>query len=98
MVTSRLRPRVSTADALRELQSHANVWTILEVSKAVVLAAAHAVRDHQLNFWDAQLWATAQIHGIPVILSEDFNTGASLGTVRFVNPFAAGFDLSRWLK
>jgi len=26
-----------------------------------------------------------------VILSEDFNTGAILDGVRFVNPFAAGF-------
>ena len=39
---------------------------------------------------------TARLNQIPIIFSEDFNPGAVLDGVRFVNPFAAGFDLESW--
>ncbi len=56
-------------------------------------AAARAVRDHDLNFGDAQLWAAAKLNELDTILSEDFQPGSRLGGVRFVNPFAADFRL-----
>lgn len=46
---------------------------------------------------DAQLWATAKLNQIPVIFSEDFNSGATLEGARFVNPFASTFRMDDWM-
>ncbi len=54
------------------------------------------VRDHQLSYYDAQVWATARLNQVPVIFSEDFNSNAPLEGVRFVNPFASDFVLENW--
>ncbi len=97
VVTRRLRPRLPFDIALAELEHHARVWNILTVTAPVVIAAARAVRDHGLNFWDAQLWAAAKIYEFDAILTEDFNAGSRLGGVRFINPFAADFRQSTWL-
>jgi predicted nucleic acid-binding protein len=91
--TRRLRPRIPLEVALSELEHHAQVWNVLNVTAPVVVAAARAVRDHSLSFWDAQLWAAAKLNELDTILSEDFQSGSRLGGVRFVNPFAADFRL-----
>jgi predicted nucleic acid-binding protein len=70
-----------------------------------VLEAVRGVRDHRLAYFDAQIWAVAKLNQVPVILSEDFNSGGTLlvpkaapyglGTlegVHFLNPFDAGFN------
>ena len=60
----------------------------------MVLEAVRGVRDHRFSFYDAQIWAVARLNSIPVILSEDFNTGASIEGVLFVNPLDLSFDLA----
>jgi len=45
-------------------------------------------------YYDAQIWAIAFLYQIPVVLSEDFNTGAVVKGVEFRNPFADTFDLA----
>jgi hypothetical protein len=55
------------------------------------------VCDHTLAYYDAQVWAVAKLPQIPAIFSEDFNSGASLEGVRFVNPFAPAFRLDDWV-
>jgi predicted nucleic acid-binding protein len=50
-------------------------------------AALSAVRDHQLGFWDALLWATANRVGVRYLFTEDLQDGRVLDGVRFVNPF-----------
>jgi predicted nucleic acid-binding protein len=62
----------------------------------IVLEAVRGVRKHRLAYWDAQIWATARLNQVPLILSEDFSDGQVLKGVRFVNPFAPGFDLQVW--
>ncbi len=62
----------------------------------VVLEALRGVRDHQLSYYDAQVWATARLNQVPVIFSEDFKPNATLEGVRFVNPFASDFVLENW--
>ncbi len=64
----------------------------------IVLEAARGVRDHQFSFWDAQIWATARLNQISVVFSEDFNPGWITEGVRFVNPFAADFQIETWLS
>ncbi len=49
--------------------------------------ALGSVREHSLQFWDAMLWAVAAQNRVDVLLSEDFQDGRTLDSVRFVNPF-----------
>lgn len=57
------------------------------ITDLIVLEAARGVRDHATSFWDAQVWATAKLNQIPVVLSEDFASGSVIEGVRFENPF-----------
>ncbi len=56
-------------------------------------AALHARDRWQLEYYDAQIWATAALNDVPVVLSEDFSSGTTLGGVTFIDPFAEEFDL-----
>ena len=98
VVTRRLRFQMTLESALIELERHARVWRILNVTAPVIIAAAHAVGSHKLSFWDAQIWAVARLNHVDAIFSEGFNAGSSRGGVHFVNPFAAGFRLEDWLN
>ncbi len=53
--------------------------------------ATEAVTRHQLSFWDAMLWATADRAGCEIVVSEDFQHGRTLGRVTFLDPFQAPF-------
>ena len=68
-------------------------FSIFDLTPMVVLEALRGVRDYQLSYYDAQVWATARLNQVPVIFSEDFNSNATLEGVRFVNPFASDFML-----
>jgi predicted nucleic acid-binding protein len=54
------------------------------------------VRDHQLSYYGAQIWASARLNQVPVICGEDFQDGQILEGVRFVNPFADEFVIDEW--
>jgi predicted nucleic acid-binding protein len=94
-VTGR-KPRLSVTEAEGEVARFIQSWRILSLTPPVVLEAVRGVRVHRLAFGDAQLWATARLNQISTIFSEDFST-STLEGVRFVNPFAAGFDLEAWV-
>jgi predicted nucleic acid-binding protein len=95
--TRRLKPRLTPAQALIEVELFQKVWPVFNLTPLIVIEATRAVRDHQLAYYDAQIWATARLNGVPVIFSEDFQTGRTLEGVRFVNPFADDFQLDEWL-
>lgn len=96
-VTRKLVAPLNVADAYVRVENYLRVWTVYDLSGLVVLEAARGVRDHQLNFWDAQIWAAARLNQLPVVFSEDFNIGATLEGVRFVNPFDPAFQLADWV-
>jgi predicted nucleic acid-binding protein len=50
-----------------------------------------------MTYWDAQIWASARLSQIPVVLSEDFGDGVIIEGVRFVNPLGPDFNLEAWL-
>jgi predicted nucleic acid-binding protein len=62
----------------------------------VVLEAARGVRDHQLSYFDAQIWATARLNQVPTIFTEDFEHQRRLEGVQFLNPLLPEFALARW--
>lgn len=95
--TRRLTDRMPPEEAYRRLELYERAWNVVAITPPIVLEAARGAVDHQLNFWDALIWATAKLNQIPVILSEDFRSGASLEGVRFINPLSDDFDLELWL-
>ncbi len=94
--TRRLRPPLTTAEATQQVERLMASFPIFELTPMVVLEALRGVRDHQLSYYDAQVWATARLNQVPVIFSEDFKSNATLEGVRFVNPFASNFILEDW--
>ena len=91
-------PLLSIADACARQSELARMWRVLDLTPAIALEAAAGVRDHRLSYWDAQIWATARLHQVPLVLSEDFQDGQWLQSVRFQNPFSAQFSLQKWLR
>lgn len=97
VTTRRLSQPLSPEAAYRRLENYQRSWDVVNMTPAIVLEAVRGVIAHQLSFWDALIWATAKLNQIPVILSEDFRSGASLEGVRFINPLSDDFDLELWL-
>lgn len=97
VVTRRLKPPLTPSDAAAQVELLTRAFPVFDLTVAIVREAARGARTHQLAYYDAQLWATARLNQIPVVFSEDFNVGAMLEGVRFVNPFARGFVLEDWV-
>ena len=53
-----------------------------------------ACEQYSMSFWDSLVWAVAKEGGIPYLMTEDFDDGASLEGVQFVNPFIPSFDIA----
>ena len=70
-------------------------WTIFDVGSRDVLEALAAVGNHRMAFYDALIMVTARDNGAHYILSEDGQSAAQIDGVRYLNPFAPGFDLAR---
>ena len=94
--TRRLRPPLTTSEATQQVERLMASFPIFDLTPMVVLEALRGVRDHQLSYYDAQVWATARLNQVPLIFSEDFNSNATLEGVRFINPFAPDFVLENW--
>jgi len=88
--------RLTIAQAVEQTHWLSRSFRVLDVTPMIVLEALRGVLTRQLGYWDAQIWATARLHQVPIIFSEDFQTGRVLEGVRFVNPFASDFDIAEW--
>jgi predicted nucleic acid-binding protein len=84
----RLDPRWSPAATLGHLSDLAQAVPVLPVTQSVVLEALRGVQDHQLSFFDAQMWASARLNQIPYLLTQDMASGATIAGVTMVDPFA----------
>jgi predicted nucleic acid-binding protein len=65
------------------------------ITEMMTREAVRGARDHQLNIYDAQIWAAAKLGGIDIVLSEDSQSRASIEGVRYVDPFAAAFKVAQ---
>jgi predicted nucleic acid-binding protein len=90
------KPLLSVKEASQQLQNLSSSWLVLHITPLIVIDAARGVQAHKFAYWDSQLWATARLNQIPVIFTEDFDAGATIEGIRFVNPFSSGFQLSDW--
>jgi predicted nucleic acid-binding protein len=75
---------------LRDLQPSTRLlaWRI-----DIAITALEGMGRHGWSYWDAQIWATAVVHGIRLVLSEDFTDGLVADGVTFRDPFSEEFDL-----
>ncbi len=82
----RLEPPLSPQQVGLEIERLMLAFPVLPLTAPVVLEALRGVTQHRLSYYDAQVWATARLYQVPLVLSEDFPTGAVLEGVRFLNP------------
>jgi len=80
------------AEAYRQAEELILHFPVLYPDEEVLVTALRGVALYRLSWYDAHLWAYAEVHGISEILSEDFEHGRHYGSVRMVDPFlsAAG--------
>ena len=64
-------------------------FLILYPDDAVLRTALRGAAAYGLSWFDAHLWAYAEVNGIEELLSEDFQHGRLYGTVTVRNPFLA---------
>jgi predicted nucleic acid-binding protein len=93
VATRRLRPPLTARTAGAIVTNLGRAWPVYDVTGMTVTEAIRAVRQYQLQYWDALIWATAKLHGVPNVLTEDLPSGSLVEGVRFKNPFETGFDL-----
>lgn len=84
-------PSLLTAEeAYRETEELLAQFPVLYPNDRVLRTALRGAATYQLSWFDAHLWAYAEVYGIPELLSEDFQHDRLYGTVRAVNPFLEG--------
>jgi predicted nucleic acid-binding protein len=88
----RLYSRAARQDVAHDLDDLRGTWPVLTVTETTVIDAVRGALEHGMSFYDAQLWATARLAGIDVVLTEDFTDGRVVEGVRFVDPFSPTFD------
>lgn len=97
-VTARGRsPILKLDEAATQVELLMRAFPVFNLTQMVVLEAVRGVREHQMPYFDSQIWAVARLNQVPTIFSEDFSNGLVLEGVRFVNPFIPEFVIERWL-
>lgn len=86
------RPLVPLERAILEAESHMAEYPIVYPTPEVLRTALRGVSAYQLSWFDAHLWAYADVHEISEILSEDFEHGRHYGRVRVTDPFLTATD------
>lgn len=95
----KMEPPLPPEEVYEQIQLYKEVFPIYPLTPAVSLEAVRAVEEHSFCSFDAQIWATAKLNQVPIVLnedflSEDFPVGATVEGVTFENPLAEEFDLS----
>lgn len=87
-------PPLPPEEVYNHIQLYRKVFPTYPLTPAVSLEAVRAIEEHSFRYFDAQIWATAKLNQVPVVLSEDFPVGATVEGVSFENPLAEDFNLA----
>ena len=79
--------RLSALDALREAEDILAQYPILYPNGAVLRTALGGFAAYGMSWFDAHLWAYAEVYGLDEIISEDFQHGRLYGSVMARDPF-----------
>ena len=85
-------PLLEAADARQLAAELLDEFRVLYPDRDVVRTALDGAAAHGLSWWDAHMWAYADVYGLDEILSEDFQHGRYYGSVRAYNPFLVAAD------
>jgi predicted nucleic acid-binding protein len=80
-------PLLPLSEATLEAEKLLTQYPVLYPAREVVLTALRGMAMYGLSWFDAHLWAHAEVYGVDEIVSEDFAHGRHYGAVRAVNPF-----------
>jgi predicted nucleic acid-binding protein len=92
-VTRKIAEPLDFEAARNSVQNYLCSWTVFDLTGLIILEAIRGVREHKFSYWDAQIWATARLNQIPVVLSEDFASGSTVDGITFLNPYEEDIDL-----
>jgi predicted nucleic acid-binding protein len=84
--TRKFKHPLSLMQARDQMNAFLENWRLVDVTTNIVLEAIRGVQEHSMNYWDAQLWASARLNQINTIYSENGPTGAIVEGVHYVNP------------
>ena len=85
-------PLLTPTLAFQEAEELMRQFPVLYPDEAVLTTALRGAATYRLPWFDAHLWAYAEVNGLPEILSEDFAHGRHYGSVRASNPFLSTTD------
>ena len=80
-------PLLTRPEASLEVEQILSMFPVLYPNEALLRVAFRGAVALQLSWYDAHLWAYAELHGISRLLSEDFQDERLYGSVRVENPF-----------
>ncbi len=80
-------PLLEAADACREAEELLSQFEVLYPNAEIVRAALRGMAAYKLSWFDAHMWAYAEVFGMTELISEDFQAGRLYGSVRVVDPF-----------
>jgi predicted nucleic acid-binding protein len=80
-------PLLTREEAFRETEELLSLLPILYPTEAVLRTAVRGAATYGLSWFDAHLWAYAEVYGLNELISEDFQHDRLYGTVRAINPF-----------
>lgn len=81
------KPLLEPAEAWREAEELMTLLPVLYPTPEVLRTAFRGAATYRLSWFDAHLWAYAEVYGVPTILSEDFEHRRLYGAVQAIDPF-----------
>jgi len=90
----RLAEPLTLEQALLRIERFVANCRVLPLTPSAALDAFRAYERYSMSFWDSLIWAVAKEGDVPYLLTEDFDHGATVEGVQFLNPFAESFDLA----
>jgi len=93
VMTRKLRQTFTARQAFDRVEKYLESWRVLAVTPEILLEAGRGAAEFNMPFYDAQIWASAKLNQIPMVLSEDFSNGSRIEGVRFLNPFATSIPI-----
>ena len=86
------QPILPPEQARFEAEKFIREFRVVYPDKAVLRTALSSVAAYGLSWFDAQLWAYAEVNDLDQIISEDFEHGRYYGGVRAFDPFLVAAD------
>jgi predicted nucleic acid-binding protein len=78
---------LDAADARMETEDLLRQYPVLYPDAHVVRTALQGMAAYELSWWDAHMWAYAEVNDLDTLYSEDYQHGRWYGGVRVLNPF-----------